>query len=79
MSSRGVGTAEEGGDRVGRGQAIGGRFGKAVDEPVGPPVDSGEELAVALHGDANRKVRLVRRHPHDFAGADDGGEVVICA
>ena len=47
MSGRGVGTAEEGGDRAGGGKAFGNNFGKAVNESVGPPIDSGEEMTVA--------------------------------
>ena len=53
MSSRGVSTAEEGGNWAGRGKASSGRFGKAVNEPVGSPVKSGEQLAVALLGDTD--------------------------
>ena len=41
MSSRGFGTAEEGGDRAGRGQVIGDRFGKAVDEARMPAFPAG--------------------------------------
>ena len=60
MGGRGVGTAQECGNRAGRGQANSGRFSQAVNQPVGTPVNGGEEKAVALGGNADRKVRFVR-------------------
>jgi hypothetical protein len=76
MSRSGVSASKEGGNRRGGSKAHGGRLGEAIDEPVGPPVDGGEQLAVAQLSHADRFVRLVRGHPHEFTGANDGGEVV---
>ena len=47
MSRSGVSASKEGGNRRGGSKALGGRLGEAIHESVGPPIDGGEELAIA--------------------------------
>ena len=76
MRSSHIRAAKEGGHSAGRGQALGSSLGQAVNQPVGTPVESGEQLAVTLGGDTNRRVRFVSRHPNQLASVDDRSEVV---
>ena len=44
-----------------------GGFGEGVDQPVGPPVDWGDDFAVRTSGVAYGGDRQVRKHPCDAA------------
>ena len=72
MSRGSVSASKEGGDLRRGSKALGGRLGEAVNEPVGPSVNGGEELAIAELRHADRFLRLVCGHPHELAGANDG-------
>ena len=47
MGRGSVGASKEGGDLRGGSEALGGSLGEAINEPVGPPINGGEELAIA--------------------------------
>ena len=76
MGRGSVGASKEGGDLRGGSEALGGSLGEAVHESVGPPIDGGEELAIAHLRYTDSFLRLVRGHPHEFSRVDDAGKVI---
>ena len=52
-------------------------FGKCINEPVRPPIHSGELRAISFAGVAYGQVRLVRRHPQKLAAVDHVTEVPV--
>ena len=76
MSRGSVSASKEGGDLRGGSEALGGRLGEAVHESVGPPIDGGEELAIAQLRHSDSFLRLVRGHPHELSRVDDAGKVI---
>ena len=76
MSRGSVSASKEGGDLRGGSEALGGSLGEAINESVGPPIDGGEELAIAQLRHPDSFLRLVRGHPHELSSVDDAGEVV---
>ena len=76
MSRGSVSASKEGGDLRGGSEALGGSLGEAINESVGPPIDGGEELAIAQLRHTDSFFRLVRRHPHEFSRVNNAGKVV---
>ena len=76
MRHSSLSTDDEGGGAAWCLEVRGCGLSQRVNKPVGSLVGGGEACAIPLRGFSNGSVGLVRRHPHQLATGDQGGDVI---